>query len=202
MRMGYQWWLFTIAPAILISCTQFVAIEAVAQELPQCFVESMPCGTPAEFDRKVRQCLRDPYLCHERKVGLASTTNSDHSPATKVLSASARAGAALPGPVARPARAANSQRQIPVPDAVDIGMVNFEATAGEGPSRSVDDMANDLPLDSASRNLSNTMPTQPAIIERHLGLRRTQVAATDMRNRSPSPAEIVQALAPRERAPE
>jgi hypothetical protein len=123
MRMGYQWRIFTVAPAILFSCTQFVAVEAVAQELPQCFVESMPCGTPAEFDRKVRQCLRDPYLCHERKVGLASTTNSDHSPTPKVLPASARAGAALPGPVATPTRAVNSQRQISAPDSVDIGVV-------------------------------------------------------------------------------
>jgi hypothetical protein len=199
--MGYQWRMLTIAPAIVFSCTQFIVVEAVAQELPQCFVESMPCGTLAEFDRKVRTCLRDPYLCHEQKVGVAITKNSDHSPATKVLSASARAGA-LPGPVARPARAPNPQRQMSAPDAVDIGMVNVEAAPGDDSSRSVDDMANDLPLDSATRNLSDTMPAQPSIIERHLGLRRTQVAATDMRNRSPSPAEIVQALAPRERAPE
>jgi hypothetical protein len=64
MRMGYQWLIFTIAPAVLISYTQFVVVDAVAQELPQCFVESKPCGTPAELDRQIRMCLRDPYLCH------------------------------------------------------------------------------------------------------------------------------------------
>ena len=200
--MGHQWLMFMIAPAILFSCTQFVVAEAVAQELVQCFVESMPCGTPAELDAKVRKCLRDPYLCHDPKVSVANTANSDRSPAAKALATSARAGAALPGPAARPARAPNSQRQISAPNVADFGEVNVGATPGDGPSRAVDDMANDLPLDSATRNLSDTMPTQPAIIERHLGLRRTQVAATDMRNRSPSPAEIVQALAPRERAPE
>jgi hypothetical protein len=199
--MSYQWRMFTIAPAILFLCTQFVVVEAIAQELPQCFVESMPCGTPAEFDRKVRKCLRDPYLCRDYKVSVANTMSSDHSPATKVLSASARSGA-LSAPMARPARAPNSQRQISAPDVADIGMVSVEAMPGDGPSHAVDDMANALPLDSATRNLSDTMPTQPALIERHLGLRRTQVAATDMRNRSPSSAEIVQALAPRERAPE
>jgi hypothetical protein len=202
MRMGYQWLMFMIAPAILLSCTQFVVVEASAQELLQCFVESMPCGTPAELDRKVRKCLRDPYLCRDHNVSVANTTNSDRSAATKVLAALARAGVALPGPVARPARAPNSQRQISAPNVVDFGVVNVDAMPGDDPSRAVDDMANNLPLDSETRNLSDTMPTQPAIIERHLGLRRTQVAATDMRNRSPSPTEIVQALAPRERAPE
>ena len=58
-------------------------------------------------------------------------------------------------------------------------------------------LAQTLPLDPQTRELRDQMPPDPLGIERRLGLREPRGPATDLRGRTPSPREIVDALAPR-----
>lgn len=58
-------------------------------------------------------------------------------------------------------------------------------------------LAQTLPLDPQTRELRDQMPPDPRGIERRLGLREPRGPATDLRGRTPSPQEIVDALAPR-----
>jgi hypothetical protein len=83
------------------------------------------------------------------------------------------------------------------PDATEVGVRVEENVADDIPGRRLDTLARDLPLDPATRDLSDAIPVNAGSIERRLGLRRTRVVGIDMRERTPSPMEIVQALAPR-----
>lgn len=58
-------------------------------------------------------------------------------------------------------------------------------------------LAQTLPLDPQTRELRDQMPADPRGAERRLGLREPRGPATDLRGRTPSPREIVDALAPR-----
>lgn len=58
-------------------------------------------------------------------------------------------------------------------------------------------LAQTLPLDPQTRELRDQMPPDPRGAERRLGLREPRGPATDLRGRTPSPREIVDALAPR-----
>lgn len=58
-------------------------------------------------------------------------------------------------------------------------------------------LAQTLPLDPQTRELHDQMPADPRGTERRLGLREPRGPATDLRGRTPSPREIVDALAPR-----
>ena len=57
-------------------------------------------------------------------------------------------------------------------------------------------LAQALPLDPQTRELRDRMPADPRGIERRLGLREPHGPAADLRGRTPSPREIVDALAP------
>ncbi len=58
-------------------------------------------------------------------------------------------------------------------------------------------LAQTLPLDPQTRELRDQMPADPRGTERQLGLREPHGPATDLRGHTPSPREIVNALAPR-----
>lgn len=58
-------------------------------------------------------------------------------------------------------------------------------------------LAQALPLDPQTRELRDQLPPDPRGTERRLGLREPRGPATDLRGRTPSPREIVDALAPR-----
>lgn len=58
-------------------------------------------------------------------------------------------------------------------------------------------LAQTLPLDPQTRELRDQMPADPRGTERRLGLREPRGPVTDLRGRTPSPQEIVDALAPR-----
>ena len=58
-------------------------------------------------------------------------------------------------------------------------------------------LAQALPLDPQTRELRDQMPADPRGTELRLGLREPRGPATDLRGRTPSPQEIVDALAPR-----
>ena len=58
-------------------------------------------------------------------------------------------------------------------------------------------LAQSLPLDPNTRDLRDQMPANPRGTEARLGLREPRGPAIDMRGRTPTPREIVDALAPR-----
>jgi len=58
-------------------------------------------------------------------------------------------------------------------------------------------LAQTLPLDPQTRELRDQMPADPRGTERRLGLREPHGPVTDLRGHTPSPREIVNALAPR-----
>ena len=58
-------------------------------------------------------------------------------------------------------------------------------------------LAQSLPLDPTTRELRDQLPPNPPATEARLGLREPQGPAIDMRGRTPTPREIVDALAPR-----
>ena len=58
-------------------------------------------------------------------------------------------------------------------------------------------LAQSLPLDLQTRELRDQMPADPRGAERRLGLREPRGPATDLRGRTPSTREIIDALAPR-----
>ncbi len=58
-------------------------------------------------------------------------------------------------------------------------------------------LAQTLPLDPQTRELHDQMPADPRGTERRLGLREPRGPATDLRGRTPTSREIVDALAPR-----
>ena len=58
-------------------------------------------------------------------------------------------------------------------------------------------VAESLPLDPATRDLRDRLPPNVPAVERALGLHPPSGPATDMRGATPSPRDIVNALAPR-----
>lgn len=61
----------------------------------------------------------------------------------------------------------------------------------------VERLAQALPLDPQTRELRDQLPSDPRGTGQRLGLREPRGPAVDMRGRTPSPREIVDALAPR-----
>jgi hypothetical protein len=75
-----------------------------------------------------------------------------------------------------------------------------QAPAATTPSRedpAAAQVGDALPLPPAVRDLRNQLPPDPRGTARQLGLREPTGRATDMRNRTPTPREIADALAPR-----
>jgi hypothetical protein len=68
------------------------------------------------------------------------------------------------------------------------------APTGEDPVAAA---AGNAALPPALRDLRDQMPPDPAGLARSMGLRAPSGPATDLRNRTPSSREIVDALAPR-----
>ena len=58
-------------------------------------------------------------------------------------------------------------------------------------------LAQSLPLDPQTRELQDQLPSDPRGVARRLGLREPRGQVVDLRGRTPSPREIVDALAPR-----
>lgn len=67
----------------------------------------------------------------------------------------------------------------------------------QGGNPDAERLAQTLPLDPQTRELRDQMPPDPRGIERRLGLREPRGPATDLRGRTPTAREIVDALAPR-----
>ena len=96
----------------------------------------------------------------------------------------------LDTPPSRPAYvppAYNPAAPRPVPQAAGPGGNNPDAAR----------LAQTLPLDPQTAGLQNQEPPDPHGVERRLGIREPRGPATDMRGRTPSPRDIVNALAPR-----
>ncbi len=91
-----------------------------------------------------------------------------------------------PPPFARPAPAYQPPPLQPQPS---------RAQAGANPD--VERQAQALPIDPQTRELRDQMPADPRGIERRLGLREARGPATDLRGRTATSREIVDALAPR-----
>jgi len=66
-----------------------------------------------------------------------------------------------------------------------------------GTNQDAERLGRTLPLDPATREIRDGVPPDRIGTERRLGLREPRGPATDMRGRTPSPREIVDALAPR-----
>ncbi len=69
----------------------------------------------------------------------------------------------------------------------------------ETSSNPVGVLAYNLPLPKSARELVDALPIDAGAVELRLGLRRPQVAGVDMRDRTPLPAEIIEALSPNDR---
>lgn len=96
----------------------------------------------------------------------------------------------IPSPYASPSYAAPphvppAPRPLPSAAAPRVGNPDAER------------LAQSLPLDTQTQELRDQMPGDPRGTERRLGLREPRGPATDLRGRTPSPREIVDALAPR-----
>jgi hypothetical protein len=180
--------LFTVDPLI---------VRPVAQELRQCYVEGQPCGTPQQLYERIQYCLQDPNLCRDVRI-----TRVGDDPGTapadpgSAPSSPKRATTSLPTKQVIHSRPAGPQPRANVPADSPSAV---EASATEPPGGSIDVVTRavgELPLDPAIKALNGTMPNDAAAVERRLGLRRTRVPGIDMRQRTPTPAEIVDALEP------
>ncbi len=98
---------------------------------------------------------------------------------------------AAPAMVPQPSRPP-VQRPAPPP-----GPRMSQTPSQGGTNPDAESLARTLPLDPQTRDLRDAAPPDRAGTERRLGLREPRGAATDMRGRTPSPREIVDALAPR-----
>ncbi len=67
--------------------------------------------------------------------------------------------------------------------------------AGRDPQ--VEQLVQSMPIDPATRELTNREPADIRGVERRLGLRETRGPRTDLRGHTPTTREIVDALAPR-----
>jgi hypothetical protein len=181
----------------IIAAVQPLTVRAAAQELRQCYVEGQPCGTPQQLYDRIQHCLQEPYLCRDVRITKAGND---------LDAASARPVPGVPSPdrvtTALPARRVIHSRivgpSLPVTEATSP-----EAAAGNrateqpgGPIDAVTKAARELPLDPAVKTMNDTMPYDAAAVEHRLGLHRPRVAGIDMRQRTLTPAEIVDALEP------
>jgi hypothetical protein len=182
----------------VLPVTLLLAVEpAAAQELQQCSIEGQPCGTPQQLDERIQRCLQDPNLCRNVRVIRGGDNPAD-------ASAHAAPGPASPVPasVALPTkrvvleRAVSRKQAAGAPAAQQAAPEPPAAAQAGGPADAVAKAAGELPLDPAVKALNDTMPGNAAAVERRLGLRRTHVPGVDMRQRTPTPAEIVDALEP------
>jgi hypothetical protein len=198
MKTRFQSLICAISATLVLSCTPLIVGELAGQELPQCFVGSKPCGSPETLYRQIIQCLQDPNLCNEPKSGLDPVRHEDESRSPSAVSTNAP----LPAASRRmtPIRAPDVPRQRSVSGDVAVSTKNGGAETAESANHTVDELAHDLPLNPGIRDLADVMPTDVGAIELRLGLRRTSVAGNDMRGRTPSAAQIVQALEPRGRS--
>jgi hypothetical protein len=171
----------------LLSCTRLLAVEAAAQDIPQCYVGSQPCGTPEHLYQHIIQCLKDPLLCGDAvdRRGVADARPISFSPS---LSASLPRNAST-STTGRPTR----QSVLKLPTVIRTEDVSTGRENGLAPA-AIDELAG---LDPAVLELHDVMPANADFIEHRLGLRRTRVEGIDLRGKIPSPAEIVEALAPR-----
>ena len=96
------------------------------------------------------------------------------------------------GPMTPPASAI----QRP-PAFVPPNIPNVSASQAEGSDPAAERVARGLPLDPQTRDLRDRLPPDLPAVERALHLRPPVGSATDMRGRTPSAQEIVDALAPR-----
>jgi hypothetical protein len=71
------------------------------------------------------------------------------------------------------------------------------APAGQEADAAAARVAQSLPLDPATRDLRDRLPPNVPAVERALGLHPPTGPATDLRGGTPSPRDIVNALAPR-----
>ena len=71
------------------------------------------------------------------------------------------------------------------------------AAPRDGGNPDVERQAQALPIDPRDRELRDQMPADPRGIERRLGLQERRGPATDLRGRTASAREIVDALRPR-----
>ena len=110
-------------------------------------------------------------------VGWAQKNSGDLIPVTPPPSAAAPVYRAPPAPV--------------------VARVAPPAPAGQGHNPVVEAQAQALPLDPATRELTNREPADIHGVERRLNLRETHGQRTDLRGHTPSTREIVDALAPR-----
>jgi hypothetical protein len=179
-----------VATGILLSL-QPVMAGPDALNLPQCYIETKPCGTPEQLQRQIHDCLEDPNLCHgEQRVRAVAEANPGHVSSVRTASTLDGAVPSSPGRGLRvhgPGEPQRKHRPHRAPDSVP---------AGETESASVVASEAALPLDRETRGLTDTMPADAGTVERRLGLRRTRSAGIDMRGTTPSPAAIVHALAP------
>ena len=96
-------------------------------------------------------------------------------------------------PVTPPSAPAPVYRAPPAPVAARVPPP--PPTQGHNPV--VEAQAQALPLDPATRELTNREPADIRGVERRLNLRETHGQRTDLRGHTPSTREIVDALAPR-----
>jgi hypothetical protein len=202
MRIVRLLYIYLPVPAMAVLSSMLAADEVAAQVVPQCYIESIPCGTPEAMYRQVSECLQDPDLCRIPKSGAQSSMHSDNTaaspkpptPAPSAPPRSAVAAAHRPVQLGLP-----PLRQLAAKSNASAVTTNAEPPVVDIQNRSVDELAADLPLDQGTRDLTDAMPPDPGAIELRLGLRRTRAIGVDMRGRTPSPVELVEALAPKER---
>jgi hypothetical protein len=205
-KMRIRFPIYILSAIFLLLHGRLLVGKLAAQELKQCYVESLPCGTPQHFMKLISYCIQDPNRCRNPEDGdriIADADSTDAPPANRAGSATPLSVLPLrPGPVGPSSKVISAHVRAAIPSQSlapvhPAGMSEHGASdAADSPSRIVSEVARDLPLDPAVRNLADTMPADAIAIERQLGLRRTRVAGFDLRRIVPSPDQIVQALAP------
>lgn len=191
-----------ILAAGIIAAVQPLAVRPAAQELRQCYVEGEPCGTPQQLYERIQHCLQEPDLCRNVRI----PRGGDGMGGNRLDTAAVRPAPGPPSPdrmrTSLPTRRVVQSRVVG-PARPAIKATGPEAASGpratgqpDGPAGAVTRAARALPLDPATKAMNDTMPHDAAAVEHRLGLRPPRVAGTDMRQRMPTPAEIVDALAP------
>jgi hypothetical protein len=177
--------------ALMTLSMVFVAAAGVpsfAQELTNCLVEETPCGNPAHLERLIRDCLRDPSKCGRHNDKATVLSSIDRAPASGLISSG-------PTPSAGKNRSAIPS-EMGLPRGSSTPSMTGPATAGTP----FDVLAYNLPLPKSARDLVDALPVDAGAVEMRLGLRRPHVVGVDMRDRTPLPTEIVEALSPAERS--
>jgi hypothetical protein len=143
-----------------------------------------------------------PYLCREHINDVGTAIRSQDTVASPVALSPRQQTAASQSRVGRLVGVSISnkaQPRSPQGNAA-VGVDNAGVAMAASSMRTIAEFARNLPLDPATRLLSDTMPTDIGGVELRLGLRRTRVAANDLRGRTPSVPELVQMLEPKVRS--